>query len=136
MDAWTIYWITRLDDIRSIFGLDEAILICIVIFLLASAGFCGWGLSTNASDKETWEFAKKFFRPYIKISIPILIVGLLFSTVTPFIPTSKDVIAIYALPKIANNEQIQEIGTNGMEYINEQLKAWIDDVKGKETDSK
>ena len=131
MDAWTIYWITRLDSIQFVM-----FVICGVFFSVSlfTAIFCTIDYDVYR-DSEYQSGKEKFNRAKIGLFkiLPITAsVCLIFMLAIPFIPTTKEAVAIYALPKIANNEQIQKIGTNGMEYINEQLKAWIDDVKGEE----
>jgi len=120
MDAWTIYWITRLTGIKLLFGIPG-----ITLLIVAGVGFGLFMFAYFFEDDDD-------VLPALNISTVGLVVGFFMFTTFLFIPTTKEAVAIYALPKIANNEQVQEIGSNGMEYINEQLKAWIDDVREKE----
>jgi hypothetical protein len=55
---------------------------------------------------------------------------ILLCTLSTFIPSTKEAIAIYAIPKIANNEKLQIITKNGAELISLKLKEWIDEMMG------
>ncbi len=45
-----------------------------------------------------------------------------------FIPSSKTIAAMYLIPKIANNEIVQQIPDKAMNALNLKLDAWIDDM--------
>lgn len=88
----TMYWITRCDSIHNISVIIFAI--CIPLFVL--------------------ELFKRIF-PYpppvnIKVSIPIVISLICVGTIINiFVPTTKETCAIIIIPKITNNENIQNI---------------------------
>jgi len=48
------------------------------------------------------------------------------------VPTTKEAVAIYMIPKIANNEQVQKLPDNAMKFLNGKLEAWINDMADKE----
>jgi hypothetical protein len=89
----TIYWIARLD------GLREALCVITALWTIGSLiyiviDFCE---NTNTSFKKS-------------IWSAIFAVICLFGSAV-FIPTSKEVAAMIVLPKIANNENVQKIGS-------------------------
>ena len=105
-----IYWITRLDHLSELFGVGG--------FLVAAAGailcFC---------INEIKIFPAKFIGPIM------VMFGIMMMVTNTFLPTQKKAIAIYCLPSIVNNQTVQEIPANTATFINEQLKAWIEEVK-------
>lgn len=115
--TWEIYWITRLDIINVISGILFIIPAGIFLFspLLCEAIFDGdWG--------EFWKFVRKI------IAIPIIALILFI-----FLPNTKDAVAIYIIPKIANNEQIQKLPGNAATFLNKKFEEWIDGmIKKKE----
>jgi len=46
------------------------------------------------------------------------------------IPTTKEFAAIYLIPKVVNNEQVQKLPDNAVRLMNEKLEQWIEDVRG------
>jgi hypothetical protein len=52
------------------------------------------------------------------------------------IPTTEEMAAIYLLPKIANNEQVQQVPDKAMQLLNGKLDEWIADVRGEKKEKK
>ena len=46
------------------------------------------------------------------------------------IPTTKEFAAIYLIPKIANNEQVQQIPENALKLLNAKFEEWLKDATG------
>jgi len=110
--AWDVYWITRLDDIQILFA--------IMIIALIMVGVVG-GVATvagNLWDEDCWPCVKKLW----KRGIVSFFVICLFSI---FIPSTKTAVAIYIIPKIASNEQVQKLPDNAMKFINGKFEEWI-----------
>ena len=61
---------------------------------------------------------------------PSFALGLVFIVVWAFIPSTKEACAIYLIPKIANNEQVQKIPENALRLLNAKLEEWIDEQIG------
>lgn len=113
-----IYWITRLDALSN-FLIGLIILFCTIAFIYIVVGLCSW--IENEFDKY-----KKCFRWFVYALCGVTLCGF----VNTMLPTTKEMIAIYAVPGIINNEQVQEVPVNITSYINEQLKAWTEKIKG------
>lgn len=119
MSPWTVYWITRLDSMSVLFT---------VIFLtLLIVGGVVLLVGTIETDGQ-W-IKVPGLRKFAIIGVSIFLFAGLGSML---LPSTKEAIAIYALPKIVNNEQVQQIPENAVNLINEQMKAWLDDLRGKE----
>jgi hypothetical protein len=64
------------------------------------------------------------FMPFSKT----ILVGFILSLmVAVFIPSTKEYVAIYLIPKIVNNEQVQQIPEKAMTILNSKLNEWITD---------
>ena len=117
ISPWMIYWITRLDSIQMMVGIFTGV--------LAVVGIVGGVICIIITAEEEWETYWPPFKKTLKMAIFIAIPVLLIGTV---VPTTKEMIAIYAIPKIANNEDISQIPSNFAKLINEKLKEWMEDV--------
>lgn len=121
MTMLQMYLFTRLDIIHSVLSVG-----CIVVsvFILFAPPFVS--MLDNTYD---W--------PARKIAITEIILGVLFSVfigLKVLIPTQKEMAAIIVVPAIANNEQIKQIGKNGLDLTvmaSDYLKS-IMETKAKE----
>lgn len=106
---WQMYWITRLDDIGTALAVIIALSGITAIFTLINA--CGF------SDAEVWnpEKAVYFYR-----TVMFFMAILMFETL---IPDSKSMAAILIVPKIVNNEQVQQMPSKIMDLATEWLEA-------------
>lgn len=111
MSGWLIYWITRLDAIQ-------------ILFIVATM-LCGMGVLVSMAfyDLEEWKPGKVWARRFLLIAI-IPALGLVF------VPSTKEAAAIYLIPKIANNEQVQKVPEQALRLLNAKLEEWIDDQIG------
>lgn len=109
ISPWTLYWITRLDAIQSLF-LNVAI------------------LSTIASTIYTLVNLIELERRPPWFGAIIAFVGLFVAGAT-LTPTTKQACAIYLIPKIANNESVQEIGVD----IKTLAREWLDELRPEST---
>lgn len=110
--SWDIYWVTRLD---AVCGFIEVVLILVGILFLVSP------LIFMAFDDGSLDI--KYFWRGLKICV-VTVLFFLFAGI--FIPSTKEVAAIYLIPKIANNEQVQKIPDNAAKLLNAKLEEWID----------
>ena len=92
-----IYWITRLDGIKAFFGIICVFSgISLIIFIITS-------IVTGAyKDNEHRMHIKG-----LKISLFVFLSAALSEI---FTPDTKQACAMYVIPKIINNEKIQEVG--------------------------
>lgn len=87
-----IYWITRLDTINTI-----SRVVSIILFILLVALPITFSIE-DYSDK----YAKR-----ILLGITVLLI--IFGSIGLFVPTAKEVVLMYTVPKIANNEEIKNV---------------------------
>lgn len=122
--AWQIYLITRLD---ALIGVSVGILIFTGLVIIVT--LVKW---QTDSDNYDWEDNKEnlvpIFKKWLKIEFALLIM-LLFVIVT--IPSSKEAAAILIIPKIANNEHVQNIPNKTLELVEKQLDQWIQNIEKK-----
>lgn len=109
-----MYWLLKLDDISFLFGaiffLGLAVLILVMIF---------GGLIIDDLRLET---PRKTVKKFFKITISIISISLILGT---FLPTTKQMAAIIVVPKIINNEQIQQMP----ERIIDLGLEWLEDLR-------
>jgi len=113
--GWEIYWITRLDAIIWCFILTA----CCLLFVVA-VGFISADCSFGDREKR---FAVARKRASVAVPIAIAVAFL-----AALIPTTNQAVAIYMIPKIANNEQVQKIPDNAAKFLNTKLEAWINET--------
>jgi len=125
--SWDIYWITRLDSASFVLAAVFIIsIIAIVVLLIARACL--------AEPYYAWE--KKFNAEWLTPLKITLAMAMLSGFISLFIPTTKEFAAIYLIPKIANNEQVQKIPDNATRLLNAKLEQWIDDITKKKENKK
>jgi len=118
-----IYWITRLDGI---YGASLAFMVVSGVVIIFTSIFA---VPVWADDDDD---LKPVIIRLFKIFVPMLI---FFTCAAILVPTTKEAVAIYALPAISRNDDMQEIPANTAKLINEKLKEWIDDTTGLNKDS-
>lgn len=108
-----MYWLTRMSHLHSgVFWAGFFIAIAAAVSTMLS--LC---IYADVSEKD----GIKLFIP----SIICLILSILVAVSSAFIPTTKEMCAIKAIPVIVNNEQVQELPNKVIELANE----WIDELK-------
>ena len=105
-----MYWLTRLDDINFVLGLFF-ILGGVATFLLYLYGAIEY---EDAPDRrrQVWQIARR--------ALSSVILALIVGT---FIPTTKEMAAILVIPKIVNNEKVQDAGNKLYDLAVEWLEA-------------
>ena len=115
-----MYWLLKLDDILAI---------SLAIFVLTFVGFvvCLVGaISYKGEDYFECEYNK------FKIGRNILFwFVLFFGSITMFVPSTKQMAAIYVVPTIANNEKVQNIGNKTLDISNQLLDLTKEYFEGK-----
>jgi len=110
--GWEIYWITRLDAICMFLVIGGT---CAVI--------CSPLVSMALDDFFDVEREKR-----MRIAATTFFAGIAFLAASVLIPTTNQAVAIYMVPKIANNEQMQKLPDNAMKFLNTKFEAWIDET--------
>jgi len=120
MNAWTIYLLLKLDVLL---GVAKA-------FTILAGGCCAAStIVLIASIVDNWYH--KYKKVYKKIIIPSILAFLLAGTIATLAPSTKQMCAIYLIPKIANNEKIQNIGDKSLTLIEQKFEEWVDDIAKK-----
>ena len=114
MSSWTIYLITRLEYIR------------IMVGVLLAIGFIGfimaawlWGCAFIDGDVKLRVTTKYLC---LKILLPVTII---FAILLSAIPDTKEIVAIYLIPKIVNNEQVLKLPNTILEFLDSELLSRI-----------
>jgi len=72
------------------------------------------------------DFDLKTGKKIMGIFLPIFIVLVLLICL---LPSTKIALSMYYLPRIVNNEDIQQIPANAAKLLNEQLQEWLEDLE-------
>ena len=103
-----MYLLLMLDSICTVTAITTIIL-AFVTFVI--------GVMSVASDVD--EEGHKWARKFLKYLVPIFVLSLLSAI---FIPNTKQAATIFLVPKVLNNEKVQDIGQNGLDLANNLLK--------------
>ena len=110
----SIYWITRLDAICSLFEYID--ILAIIVFLISSFVYI---LNRIIEDDGEKEMVDKATKKFWLISTPIMVVSSLFLT---FIPTTKEAYQIYGIggtiDYIKSNKEAQKIPDKAIKALN------------------
>ena len=117
--SWQIYWFTRLDMIQGV-GIVFILLGVIVSFIS--------GLITLVTDPQREKSDHVAARTIFRWSFPMFIFGVIIAC---FVPNSKEAAAIWAIPKVINNPQVQSIGTNTLNIAEIGIKYLRDKIENK-----
>jgi len=107
MSSWLVYWVLMLDKM-------------VIAAFLTGVVFFGIALLWVLIEEEVTRLVKR-----------MLIFGCLAFAVGVFMPTTKQACVIYLLPKVSNNEQVQQIPDKLLTIMNKKLDEWVEDVRGK-----
>jgi hypothetical protein len=78
-----------------------------------------------ATDPDYAENAKKVN----KYSRKFVVAGFIGTLLYTFLPTTEQAAVIYLVPKIVNNEQIQNITGDGLEVLQLHIKRYLEELK-------
>lgn len=115
-----MYWLLKLDDILAI---------SLAIFVLTSVGFvfCLVGAIIYKGE-EYFECEYNKFKTVRNILFWFI---LFFGSIVMFLPSTKQMAAIYVVPAIANNEKVQNIGNKTLDISNQLLDLTKEYLKDK-----
>lgn len=116
-----MYWITILDNIVFTCRLLYAVLVAVSVILLFVGGFIR---DDNPRESDTWKTGMGLHAIACKVLIPISLLMILIATL---LPNTKQMAAIIVIPRIVNNEKIQEAGNRVYELAIE----WMDELRPK-----
>lgn len=106
-----MYWLLKLDDIISV---------SLAIFMLAIPAFaiCFTGTIMYKGD-EYYEGEYKKFKTGRNILFWFV---LFFGSIAMFVPSTKQMAAIYIVPALTNNERVQNIGSKTLDISEDLLE--------------
>lgn len=128
-----VYWFTRLNHLHSFVG-ELAFLVGLATFITAITAVVYYGIkcaneTTQPSSYKPKEMLDKtvsltttIYKKTTKVCIICLSACIGLNAILTFVPTTKEMAAIYVIPKIANNEQLQNISNEIMELATGWLK--------------
>jgi len=124
MNAWIIYLLLKLDTIIEVaeFFIIIAGVCCVVSVVVRIV---------SIMDSWSKTFINAYGNIYKKIAIPSAVVFILVGFLYIATPTTKQMCAIYLIPKIANNEKIQNIGDKSLTIVEKKFEEWVDDITKK-----
>ena len=133
-----MYLFTRLDILCTVLTTMCFCLCPIMCFTPAIIGMFDFDTIGNGDSKAELKSRRRMVKAFIIEAILFAIVVVL----KILVPTQKEMAAIIVVPAIVNNEQIQQIGKNGLdltamatEYLKSALKEKTAELeKGKEHD--
>ena len=119
ISRWEIYCLLKLDTMGEFFSS-----LSVVSFFIASFLFfimVVWNVNEETQTS----------RPMIlKISTPAFILMFLFSMVTAVtIPNTKQAVTIWLLPKVVNNENMQNVPERALEILNKKMGMYLKDLE-------
>ena len=127
MNMWMMYLVLKLDDL--VWGAQifctvcfTITVICLIVFIISSI------VGADSDCQEGVTHIKKAFIPMLKIFIPAAVVSFLLFVA---IPTTKQAAAIYFVPKVLNNKQIQKMPNKLVTLANDWMDEQIKSIKTK-----
>lgn len=110
ISPWTVYWITRLDDIQRVLAF-----VAVIGTIMGVAYTCYNVIELERRPPKIW---------LVVALVAFFVAGAVLT------PSTKDACAIYLIPKIANNESVQEIGGDVQTLAHE----WLEELRPKKAE--
>lgn len=119
-----MYWLTRLDMLCSLFTFVFVVSVLTTVALAALGGIL-------RAEYDNGEAGWKTGRRLHVVMVPIcLATSLLFGLLRSLTPTTAEMAAIIVVPKIVNNEKVQNVGNK----IYDLAVEWMDELHPKKKD--
>ncbi len=119
MTESTVYWVVMMDNISMAIYLLFGMSLLAALITAVVAG----SLADSGDDKDTFTMIKAF-GVCCAFSL-VCLVGV------ALVPDTKQAAAIYVLPRVVNNEQLQQLPNKLLELSNE----WLDELKPRKEES-
>lgn len=114
-----LYWMTRLDALKH--TLDG------LVFAFGTLCFLGFFASVIF-----WGEDKKFGVRSAVCTLVFFFLAIVLGIGNAFLPTTREMAAIKIIPRIANNEDVQALGSE----IPKLAKEWLEELRPKKTPAK
>ena len=119
INAWDVYLVSQLDNFiaffRAVGSLGFLISFTMVIIY--------WVNLNNFPESKPLKTAGMVGKILIIPMVLLIIISVA-------LPSTKTAVAMWGVPKIVNDENIQEIPQNTAKLINEKLKSWLQENMG------
>ncbi len=124
MITFDIYLIMILDNIKYFcYGIIVFTTVCLVIsFMIWLISLYHFQLFTDDEFENT-----NYIKKYKFFPIVCIILLTLSAVINMIIPTSKQMAIIYIVPKVVNNETIQQLSGNSMKLLDKYIKDLLND---------
>lgn len=120
----SFYWITRLDAICN-FSVAMVIIFGLAAVVLLTTGFANITFAFHKEDKDYIMGTR-----LVRGGICSAVLALLFSLCVLFVPTTKEMCAIYVVDYLKDNEKVQQMP----EQIIDAASAWLEEQTKNEED--
>ncbi|GIU69155.1 MAG: hypothetical protein KatS3mg002_0391 [Candidatus Woesearchaeota archaeon] len=130
-DHLLMYFLLKLDEIRSLFYFEPALIvflsiICILLMLVISIA-----IDLSKGIDPPLETFRKFLY-FLKFKIKYIIYGLIFivisNSISILLPSTKDIVLIYFVPRIIKSEtfkSLSDIDPKLAKLIQLKINSWI-----------
>jgi len=119
--SWQLYWLTRMDYFSGFFQVIGSITgIALFVLLIMSMFF----KSLSYGEDSDAVRSIKFFKVALWV-FPFCLITNIFAF---FIPSTKEMAAILVIPKIVNNQKVQQLPDKVLDLAN----SWLEELKTKE----
>ncbi len=119
MTESTVYWVVMMDNI----SMAIVILLCISVLATLLAAFIAGCLADDGESDGALVMTRMFGLGCV--------LSLLCIAGVAFVPNTKQAATIYVLPRVVNNEQLQQLPNKLLELSNE----WLDELKPRREES-
>ena len=126
MSPFIVYLVLMLDGLVGVLiGLSIFSSIVLVFMSVCIVGIQLDSCSSD-SDRNCCTFCKKHI-------IKIFFITLFINLITIAVPSTKQMCAIYLIPKIVKNERVQNLGDKSLAVIENKFEEWLNEtIKNKE----
>jgi hypothetical protein len=129
MTSFNIYWLVKLDDIRSMLN-GEGLLLLVVLITLASMVMWVFHLGNNSSeDSFSRAIVKSIMWPRRVLTMVSIFAILVITLGQALIPSTKQMAVIIVVPKIVNsaiaNEELKKLPGKLIELSGE----WMEELR-------
>lgn len=115
IDPWTIYWITRIDDMLGCLILVACLTLIPLLFYIVTTII----RLIDPDMKEMIGMKDKARKLVLKWTLPAFILSALLIT---FTPTEKDLVKMFVIPRIVNNQSLKDLPAVAEKLIRDYLE--------------
>ena len=132
MSVWTLYFLLMLPNISNMI-----IILCVVFGIWTAAYIASMFVrfdKSSSNSYESWKELNKNYHCYWKMSVLASITFVLI-TIVNIIPNTYQLVALYVVPKVLENADVQQIPGNLSKLINKEIVSLIDEIDNKKSNT-